>query len=441
MSDRIYVRRYVDPLRPPSMGVFRSGFGRNSGNLIFAASAQRTLTVDGVDVETNNLNTLMRSVDRLNDEGRHVVIPLANAFRPDYLPQLTALTQAIERLTVPVTILGVGGQFALDGTVETTDEVDEAARRFMRAILARGPALGVRGERTAGYLNSLGFSEVDVIGCPSMFLRGGDLSIRDTVPTFGKQTKVSLNLTPHVPIPTGWVNDVFKRHPRTEYVAQDRRDLDAMLGGPAVKAASPEYPSSVLHRAIRDNHTVFHCHAPTWIDSMADRDFTVGHRIHGNITSLLAGTPAHVIVHDSRTRELCEYFEIPHTHVSAQTREHTPQRLFESSDYKPLIANHPERLARFAGFLERHGLRHVLDLPAGEAPFDRAVAQVEVRPGLVIRPRSSEPEILDLRAWNTARAAHRDIARATARIEELETRLAAAESPRGGLLSRLRRTR
>ncbi|MTB88271.1 polysaccharide pyruvyl transferase family protein [Aeromicrobium senzhongii] len=441
MSDRIYVRRYVDPLNPPSMDDFRPGFGRNSGNLIFAASAQRTLTVDGVDVETNNLNTLRRSVDRFNDEGRHVVIPLANAFRPDYLPQLTALTEAIERLTVPVTILGVGGQFHLDGTVETTDEVDDAARRFMRAILARGPALGVRGERTAGYLNSLGFSEVDVIGCPSMFLRGSDLSIREAAPVFDKRTKVSLNLTPHVPIPDGWVDAVFRRHPRAEYVAQDRRDLDAMLGGPAVKGGSPEYPSSVRHRAIRDNRAVFHCHAPTWIDSMADRDFTVGHRIHGNIASLLAGTPAHVIVHDSRTRELCEYFEIPHTHVSRQTLEDTPERLFGASDYKPLIANHPERVARFAGFLQRHGLRHVLDLPAGEAPFDRAVAQVEVRPGLVIRPRSSEPEILDLRAWNTARAAHQGLARAEARIQALEEQLKAAQSSRSGLRGLLRRDR
>ncbi|GAA3535512.1 hypothetical protein AFL01nite_07770 [Aeromicrobium flavum] len=448
MSDRIYVRRYVDPLNPPSMARFRVGCGKNSGNLVFAASAQRSLTVDGVDVEANNLRTLLRSVDRLNDEGRHVVIPLANAFRPDFLPNLTALTEAIERLTVPVTILGVGGQFKLDGTVETTDEVDAAARRFMRAVLSRGPSLGVRGERTAGYLNGLGFAEIDVIGCPSMFLRGADLSIRDTAPAFDAATKVSINLTPHVPIPKGWVDDVFTRHPRTEYVAQDLKDLDAMLGGPAVKAASPEYPASIRHRAIRDDRAVLYCHAPTWIDAMAARDFTVGHRIHGNIASLLAGTPAHVIVHDSRTQELCEYFEIPHTAVTAHTRELTPQRLFEASDYGPLVANHPERVARFAGFLEKHGLRHVLDLPAGGAPFDRAVAEAQIRPSLVVRPRSSAPEILDLRAWNTARAAHEGIARAEGRvaraekrIAELEARLAQTKSTGGGLLSVLRRGR
>lgn len=428
MSDRIYVRRYVDPLKPPSLKRFRTGCGRNSGNLIFAASAQRTLMVDGVDVETNNITTLMRSVDRLNDEGRHVVIPLANAFRPDYLPHLTNLTAAIERLTTPVTILGVGGQFQLDGTPETSPEVDAAARRFMRAVLSRGPSLGVRGERTAGYLNDLGFAEVDVIGCPSMFLRGADLRVRDEAPTFDARTRLSLNLTPEVPIPDGWVEDVFTRHPKTEYVAQQLNDMSAMLGGPAVKAVSAEYPSSIHHRAIRTDKTLIYTHAPTWIQAMAGRDFTVGHRIHGNIASLLAGTPAHVIVHDSRTHELCEYFEIPHTDVTSHSRDLTPERLYEASDWGPLIANHGERLARFAGFLERHGLRHVLDLPAGETPFDRAVAEVQPQPDFVVRPRSTTPAVMDLRVWNAARVAHRGVAQAEERVAELEARLAALES-------------
>jgi len=428
MSERVFVRRYVDPLDPPSLNAFRVGCGQNSGNLVFASSAQRSLTVDGVDVETGSFSTLLKRVDRLNEEGRHVVVPLANAFRTGFLRPLGLLTDAIERLTVPVTILGVGAQFGIDGPDRTSDTIDRAARRFLRAVLSRGPSIGVRGERTAGYIEALGFREVDVIGCPSMFLRGADLAIRDDRPAFDARTRISLNLTPRVPIPAGWVEDVFERHPRTEFVAQEIVDLDAMLGGPAVAAASPGYPASTRHRAIAENKAVFHQHAPTWIDSMATRAFTVGHRIHGNIASLLAGTPAHVIVHDSRTRELCEYFEIPHTDVRAHTADLTPRRLFESSDYGPLVANHGERLARFARFLERHGLRHVLDLPAGEAPYDRLVADLPRRPGLVVRPRSSNPETVDLRLWNTSRVVHDDLARATDRIAALESRIAELEA-------------
>ncbi len=436
MSDRIFVRRYCDPLKPPRLRDFRNRVGKNSGNLIFASSAQRAVTVDGVDVEARGLSYLVAHVERMNEEGRHVVIPLANAFRPGFRRNLIRLTDAIERLTVPVTILGVGGQFDLHGEPISSKGVDEAAQRFLRVVLERGPSIGVRGERTAAYLARLGFTEVEVIGCPSMFLRGPDLQIRTEDPAFDDQTRVTLNLVPQVPIPTGWVDDVLDRHPRTEFVGQELIDLDAMLGGRPVKAVSAGYPSSVLHRIIAENRAVFHQHAPTWIESMASRDFTLGHRIHGNIASLLAGTPAHVIVHDSRTAELCEYFEIPHTSVRDHTRDLTPRHFYERSDYTALVANHPERLARFAGFLERHGLSHALDLPAGEAPYDRAVAKVLPREGLIIRPRGRSAELVDER-WRHLTALHEELARArerptglTGKIEQNLNRWGLARRPR-----------
>lgn len=440
MSDRIFVRRYLNPLDPPGIDLFRVGIGANVGNLVFASSAQRTLTVDGVDVETNNFSTLLPITDRLNDEGRHVVIPLANAFRRGYLRELGLLTEAIEKLTVPVTILGVGGQFGLIGPPRSAPDVDEAARRFLRAVLERGPSIGVRGERTAAWLHRLGFDDVDVIGCPSMFLRGRDLRLRDEPPVFDERTRLSLNLTPRVPIPAGWVEDLLARHPHTEFVGQQLSDLDAMLGGPAVPNASPGYPASYAHPLIAGNRAVFHQHAPTWIEAMAGRDFTVGHRIHGNIASLLAGTPAHVIVHDSRTLELCEYFQIPHTFVGRHTADLTPERFHAASDYSGMLAGHGERVDRFAAFMQRHGLRHALDLPAGEAPYDRQVAAVARRPDLVVRPRSTEPEIVDLRLWNTGRAVHEsrtaEVAALRDRVAALERRLADLESP-----ERSRRTR
>lgn len=436
MSDRIFVRRYCDPLKPPRLTDFRKRVGKNSGNLIFASSAQRSVMVDGVDVEARGLSYLVAHVERMNDEGRHVVIPLANAFRPGFRRNLIRLTDAIERLTVPVTILGVGGQFDLHGESIASAGVDEAAQRFLRAVLERGPSIGVRGERTAAYLARLGFTEVEVIGCPSMFLRGPDLRIRSAAPAFDDQTRVTVNLVPQVPIPTGWIDDVIDRHPRTEFVGQELIDLDAMLGGPPVKAVSSDYPSSVRHRLIAESRAVFHQHAPTWIDSMRQRDFTLGHRIHGNIASLLAGTPAHVIVHDSRTAELCEYFEIPHTSVRDHTRELMPQDFYERSDYTALVANHPERLMRFAGFLEHHGLRHVLDLPAGEAPYDRAVARVPVREDLIIRPRGRSAELVDER-WRHLTALHEELARAkdrpvglAGRIEQNLTRRGLVRRPR-----------
>ena len=55
-------------------------------------------------------------------------------------------------------------------------------KAFVRAVLDHGPSIGVRGELTAEYLRSLGFRDVEVVGCPSMFAWGPDLRVERKVP-------------------------------------------------------------------------------------------------------------------------------------------------------------------------------------------------------------------------------------------------------------------
>ena len=52
---------------------------------------------------------------------------------------------------------------------------------------------------------------------------------------------------------------------------------------------------------------------PVWSDffQRENIDFSIGERIHGNLIALLNGVPAVVCPHDTRTRELAEFFEIP----------------------------------------------------------------------------------------------------------------------------------
>lgn len=48
-----------------------------------------------------------------------------------------------------------------------------------------------------------------------------------------------------------------------------------------------------------------------WIAAMNKYDFYIGSRIHGVIATLLSGTPACLLTHDSRTQELAEFASIP----------------------------------------------------------------------------------------------------------------------------------
>ena len=113
-----------------------------------------------------------------------------------------------------------------------------------------------------------------------------------------------------------------------------------------------------------------------WLAYLRAVDFTFGTRIHGNIAALLAGTPAYVLGHDSRTPELARYFEIPHKLISEITPETDAAELYAEADYGPLNANHKQRYDTFFGYVERHGLSHVFQ--PGEDPtlFEQKVASI-----------------------------------------------------------------
>ena len=58
------------------------------------------------------------------------IIPLANAFRPDYADSLDGLSDLIEKLKVPVTVVGVGAQATIEGREA------ERGRRWGRPLSA-----------------------------------------------------------------------------------------------------------------------------------------------------------------------------------------------------------------------------------------------------------------------------------------------------------------
>lgn len=177
---RILMRGHKSPFRAASARetLRQNLIGNNVGNLIFAESSFRLLNTSRSAVDLRRLNDL--SADVINDSYDAVVIPLANAFRASFVTELRRMTSLIQRLTVPVVVLGVGAQANLGADQRPGGDIDADVQAFVAAVLDRSASIGVRGEVTASYLAGLGFGSdvVDVIGCPSMFMRGPQLAIK-----------------------------------------------------------------------------------------------------------------------------------------------------------------------------------------------------------------------------------------------------------------------
>jgi hypothetical protein len=162
-------------------------------------------------------------------------------------------------------------------------------------------------------------------------------------------------------------------------VTKDREPADRV-------SPVPVYPT---HPMYREGKMRFFVDPPTWFDWMAGRDFSFGTRIHGTIATLIAGTPAMLLAHDSRTLELARYHEIPHLTRHDIRPDLDPADLYEQVDLGPLHSGHAARFATYTSFLERNGLPHVFapGAGAGALAFDERVGRTRY-PGPV-RPRGA----------------------------------------------------
>jgi hypothetical protein len=263
----------------------------------------------------------------------------------------------------------------------------------------------VRGEVTEAYLRGLGFSDVEVIGCPSVFLNGPDLRIEKRVAELTPSSRISLNLSPYVPGLGPIVERHTERYPNLRYTAQHRDALGMLLDR---KHRSAEFapdqtvlPTHHDHPLVRDGRTSFFVDPEPWIRYLAGFDYSFGTRIHGNIAALLAGTPATVLAHDSRTLELARFYEIPHRTMRQVGPDTDAAELYAEADFTAFNAGHRERFELLAAFLDAHGLHHVYEPGQDATRFDRRVAatrwpgDVGTRSGLGVRLAGLLPRFWD----------------------------------------------
>jgi len=362
--------------------------GGNSGNLIFLESAYKLLDTRDTEITVDGFAPEALGADAINERFDAYLIPLANAFRPTFEKDLIRYTAVIKDLKIPVVVLGAGLQSSLPYNPGVRP-FDDTVTAFVRAVLDRSGSIGVRGEFSAHYLRSLGFNDVEVIGCPSMFLHGDRFTVTKRTPALERDARIGINITPRVEAMGPIITSHVERYPNLRYIGQEKDVLKMLLRGenPATASETSPIPIHLSHPLFRDDKTRFFVGPWPWMDYLRGTDFVFGTRIHGNIVSLVAGTPSYVFAHDTRTLELARYFEIPHRVMTDVPATIDAAELYAEADYRPLMDGHAARFRTFIDYVEGHGLHHVFE--PGEDPdaFDRRMDTIDF-PGPVRRRRN-----------------------------------------------------
>lgn len=386
----------------------RDVFATNAGNLIFSDAAHKILTTPRAEVFSNGIRTDPSAAGRINEEFDVFVVPLANAFRPTFERPLKRMTQLIKKLRIPVVVLGVGAQADLKYDAARLKPMEPTVREFVTEVLNRSASIGVRGEFTEQYLKNMGFRDVEVIGCPSMFMNGETFTLEKRAESLTTESRVSVNGS-HSAVRSHGLDAIIRqaheRYPHLRFVGQNL--LEAQLlhwretSNPiGAQTSMPTHPS---HPMYREGKVRLYVDPATWIDELRAFDFSFGSRIHGNIAALLAGVPSTVLCSDSRTLELCRYFGIPHRKISETPKNIDPAELYEAADFGELVNGHKERFLRFTGFMERNGLENTFHHGDSGKAFEAQLSKLALPPA--VRPwTDSDPDSLSSRfSWMQSR--------------------------------------
>ncbi len=362
MSSKILIRSGIIPFKSPDYDdlIKANILGTNIGNLLYATSVYKTLSVNKKNVfETIYMPFTFdkKYVDRINATCKYFVLPCADAFRDGWRQEMELFTDLIKQLKIPCYIIGIGVRAPYEPEKDFHYAIDDTIRKFISAVLDKSASVGVRGQITADYLSRLGFKQgqdVDVIGCPSMYLYGDNLKIKDT--RIDLNSTVSYNFNIAKPELSAYLYNEANKFKKSYLIPQQSRELRYMYDGKKFKV---DVPNEMLKKMYLDENCIFFNNAKSWLDFMENIDFTFGTRLHGCIASLLKSNSILLIAHDARERELVEFHKFPSIPEKDFDLEKDLLSQLESVDFQSPMKVHQKNFDNYVKFLEKNNIENV----------------------------------------------------------------------------------
>lgn len=387
---KVLVRAGMSPLDTFSADkiIQKNAIGNNVGNLMYAYSIFRNLTTEDVELVPDYYNVNPADAEMINETYDSYVIPLANAIRPTFIPTLKKYTALIQKLKIPVFVIGMGMAFSYEPNIKQKRPFDDDVKRFISAVLEKSNIIGLRGQITSDYLSYLGFKEGRdhmVIGCPSMYTFGNNIKIREV--NLNDNSSISVNMTPKADQKVlKFLNGLSEQYKNLEFTPQDLDEMVLTYSGTpflgnAINSKVDNYPNSLDADLYKNNQVKFFLSAPSWIQHMGSIDLSVGTRLHGNVAPILAGTPSIAIPIDGRMRELTEYHNFPRVSTEGISEDMKLEELLEQVDVHSVEKNQKRNYDNFINFLDKNNIDNVYDYnkESLKTPFDEKLEQVNLQ--------------------------------------------------------------
>jgi len=334
--------------------------GENTGNMMFTEALLRV-------VGSRKLGSF--SLNETELAGCDVIV-LAAANWINSFEDFGWLAQRIEKTKLPVILIGVGAQASLDMEIP---HLKPGTLRLLELVKDRSVSIAARGAFTCEVLASYGIKSAVSTGCPSL------LMAKASGPVVANQEPLSSDLCSIHSTRHGFSStDAFHAYLYRQAFAQrmdiilqsELADMYVVLGraegefdhGRAAAVLMSVYGTEdfgSLRTYLAERAHAF-THFDSWVNYMKTRQFCAGTRIHGTVASIIAGIPATLIVHDSRTLEMAQSMSIPHVLSSEidPTGSLNLPGLLRPEGLATLAANYPRYRTKYMEFFKENNLAY-----------------------------------------------------------------------------------
>lgn len=415
---RILVRAGFNPQvkYAPNDFLTRNLVGDNVGNLMFAYGVMNVLWTDDTQVDqVYDKSFSDKEAQRINETYDYLVLPMADAFRAEFVWQLKAWTHLIKRLTIPVVVIGIGLRTMYEPELHREFIFDAVVKEFVRAVLDHSSMLGLRGEITGKYLSRLGFVEgrdFIPIGCPSLYMYGDAIVTRDILPQenllrgkflFNVNTWAINHYEGHISEINAFITRTSRVFPDHYLIQQKIHEFKDIYLGRFHRGGESVYIKDLfevedIRRMYKENRVRFFLDVPSWIRFCQDADLFVGNRFHGSVAAILAGCPHVFLPFDGRTRELADFHSVTTLTPSEIEKGKDIRDFYDKIDFHSFEKRHKANFENYLTFLSRNGLgvnnifNKQTHFKMGSSPMERTLSWSENNSHMVSMDSLSQGE-------------------------------------------------
>lgn len=291
---------------------------------------------------------------------------------PSYIEGHVNAAAFVEKLDLPVVAFGFGCHAMLNETVADA-QVDARSVRLLQVLAERADTVGVRGEFTADLCAKYGVKNVTVVGCQSAYIAGVLNFRRRDLTTSCDRPAINVSLGPDERqlLRLGMAADagiIGQGDTTEESITEGSLTRDQFINDSSLwvfpylqRAFSENDPTrgqyyDYINRNFHKFYTV-----PTWRAFMAENyDFCLGTRFHGNMAAFQAGVPAMWVIHDLRTKELCDHLNLPSIMSSELLDYSDIKQVANACSYETFWKKLPQRINEFQAYLDGNGVGELL---------------------------------------------------------------------------------